>query len=394
MILNDYTIKIFIRNELLDMTSSLFAFNLHDSIHEFYSLSELKFKDIQGMIKETANFTEGDEIDLSYTVGQESLKNKFVVINKSSFGELSVRGQLSDPLKVQLRNIFYDNQTLKSKAYNNSIGRIITLIAQDYGDFKSYNIETTDPKDIWYQPYISDADFINKILMPNVYSKRNDKSPIFCWINNDNELNLQSYKAMENTNSVDTLFYKSEHQLDDPKLQNNFIQVFRYFTTGSDCTKNLRHRKIFQYNNTSGALETTQDYIDSYPTPIVQVPIIGDSNQITSYKKLISKEDNTARISLYEGQKIQGMKDSLFLERAYVKLGLNLKLNASKKITLDMPNFKLESSESSSYFSGDWIIEQSDHYWTGINGYTELIISRKKVNLTSEFKIRNLLFRS
>ena len=194
----------------------------------------------------------------------EQLNTCKFVIKKDELSEVKIPGYLSGSVDIELVNAWYNKQEIKSKAYQNTIDGIITSLVNNKG-FTSTDIETTGNNDLWYQMMTTDANFINDMLLPNVFSNKAN-TPFYAYITNDNVFHLKSLNSMMNTLPVATIEYKmpKEKAAVDP---NYTIQV-RKFHQSSDQHRHLLNRDIFQISRDDGTLSEEEDGIDKYPNKL------------------------------------------------------------------------------------------------------------------------------
>jgi hypothetical protein len=156
-----------IDNRELDISPKSFSFSIRDPIYKLYSEGSLKILDSSGIMQEIGVFTEGLEVEIDYGLKDETiLKSKFVMVDDDLEVSTS-QTHIAGTINLNLFNPYYNYQNILSKSYpNKSISDIVRLLANRYGKFSKTNIDGTGNILNWYQPLMTDSEFINKILLP------------------------------------------------------------------------------------------------------------------------------------------------------------------------------------------------------------------------------------
>lgn len=393
MIFNDYyEIELIVNSETIKLSPTDYSFILYDSIHSLYNWATFNIKDLTGLIQESLFTVKGLKITLGYGIRDNKINKSEFTIDHDKITEPSQKGILSGDVEINLINSWYDKQELKSSAYNDSISNIIRQIVTQ--KFSSFNIESTGNDDTWYQPLITDAKFIQDVLLPNSYSDNSNKSPFYAFINSDGTFNFRNLNSMLKDNPAANLKYIAEAQEGDFSINN--IMRLRRWRIGNEKLRNLIHRGIYKIDISNGSLIEEEDFIFSHPEGTTgNVPIIGDRNLFTGLLNLgYSKTDIGQKQSLL-GRQINSIKDSMFIDKMLIIVPLNPKLIAGKIVnififTLDNINGNIQ--KSSTTFSGNYLIEESRHTWNGERreGFTTLIVGRKFIDLNSSYFIKSL----
>ena len=124
-------------------------------------------------------------------------------------------------------------------------------------------------------------------------------------------------------------------------------------------------------------------------------PIIGDSSEITDIKPLYDNDvnlDDTENNNL--GMMQNFYRDVICADKIIINTVLNKELVCGKCVNMKLPSYSSNiSTENSLRFSGKYIIESSYHIWDGKNARTTLVCSKPSVNLTDNYRNKNLLFK-
>lgn len=379
---NGYRFEVSIENKELDVTPQKIQFSIKDSIHELYPQSILSFLDPYGAIYEYGIILEGSTIDMKYEFQKETINCPFGVESDRT-KELSTANFISGQLEFKLKHDYWWDEQIESKAYTNKkISEVITSIFSGYNFFNT-TIRETGNKLTWYRPLMREEKFINQILLPNAYSSEQNKTPFFCFINCNNELNFITYDEMINQIPIDTIIFEPENSLG---IANNAL-VLHKFTTGNTINNNLYYRKNFEIDYSDGSLsETNETFLDfpkSFPneaeSPPKQVPIKDREILYKGYELYETTDNIKGKIDNNLGRQIYLQKNGFFTDRMRITVPLNLKLKSGKAINIDF--FKAENRQKSIRFNGIYIIEECEHIWNGQNGLTIINIGRKNIKI-------------
>ena len=388
----DNEIELRINDQPLDILPTEFSFLLKDSIYDIFNTANFSFHDVSGLLQESFLLTEGIDIEISY--GQEKNINKcrYVIIRDELDSPEKV-GLMSGVIELKLVHKWYDEQEIRSTAYDKKISTIIQSLAQTYiQGFKKLDIESTVNDNIWYQPLITDSQFINEVLLPNAYSYSSNETPFYCYITNDNIFHLKNAKQMFESNSIDKFVFGIDRA---NNTKATTIMDLKRWKKGTYLYRNLHHRLIFKLNKDTGALETKDDYLTDHPiTGSNILPVIIDSDRITGFFDVGYTHSTSGGSENLSGQVNSSMRESIFLERFLISVPFYPKLKSGNAIDIEifMMTDTNESSLSSNY-SGKYVIEECTHIWNGKDNraYTQLLIARKYVNIPENYKLKEKL---
>ena len=158
-----YEINVVINNRTLDSLPTQYSFSMHDSIYQIFNWGMFVIKDSSSVFQEGFASIEGLDFRLEYGT-DEVINSCDYVVQSDNLSRSETKGLLNGEVTVNLVNKWYDSQEIKSKAYRNRISTIVQNLAGNY--FKNLDITTTGARDTWYQPLMTDARFINDMLLP------------------------------------------------------------------------------------------------------------------------------------------------------------------------------------------------------------------------------------
>lgn len=368
-----------IDNRELDISPKSFSFSIRDSVYKLYSEGSLKILDSSGIMQEIGVFTEGLEVEIDYGLKDETiLKSKFVIVDDDLEVSTS-QTYIAGTVNLNLFNPYYNYQNILSKSYSNkSISDIVRLVVNRYGKFSKTNIDGTGNILNWYQPLMTDSEFINKILLPNAYSKVYSDYPFFCYINSNNEFNFKNYKSLISQPPIKLKFISDSTK----NPEKNTITYYRRFSEGNINLRTFKNRKTYYQDITNGAFTEEKDSFIDYPNNNNKKTQIIKTNNIINYydlgKKLVSKnrgyEDNI------EGRKVFSMREATGIEKFLVVIPLNVEIVAGKLVELEIPMISNKGNEDlSQRYCDKYLVERVDHTWDCGReiSYTQLVISRR-----------------
>jgi len=390
-----YTIELKINNQVIEILPTEYSFSTKDSIYSIFNKGILNFHDVTGLLQESFLFSGGIPIGIKYGIDTEAINSCNYIITRNSLEKSEKQGILGGNVLIRLSNSWSDEQGKLSTAYSDRISNIVKKLAQKY-NFQDLDVESTGNNDIWYQTFMSDAEFINNVLLPNAYSKSADNTPFYCYVTNDNVFHLKSAKSMFG-NSLGVYNYTLENQ---QSINRTTIISLKRWQKGTDLHGNLHHRHIFKFNKDDGGLEEDEDYITDYLNPMgaqgaSNVPLIYEKTRITDFVDLGFTQESPGQKENLLGQLCNSMKEGMFLERLFIVLPFNPKLKSGNPI--DIRIFSItENSDNEHYsenYSGKWIIEECTHVWDGPNNraLTKLLCGRKYVNVTNTYLLKEKL---
>ena len=387
-----YLIGVEIEDTELDYDPALYSFFIKDSIYNLFPTASMTFRDLSGQFSEYLTFINGVKVKITFGSSEESITCPFVVV-KNSIPEQIVSNNIGGISEIPLVHDYYYYQSKQSLAFNDEISNIIKKKIRNY-NFNSTDIDTTINKGIWYQPYITDSEFMTKKLLPFAYSTDSNDSPFYLFIDVNNNFYFKSYKKLY----IDSKSYGNYKLVQNMTLEDMSNDTFYSFNpiqmSISDLQPNL-HRIIYNFDK-DGNYVSFQDFITDYPSSSDKskvIPITWNLDNINSLKEILSydvKYDNTKNNN--QGLINNSMKKIYGIEKVIIMSNVNINLRAGKKITLNLPvgsdNTKIDSSQR---YSGDYLIETSYHKWTGSVGRTILVCSRQDIKLPGNYTRQSLL---
>jgi len=370
------------------------SFSMHDSIYNIYNTGTLTFNDIGGMFLERLTFMKGSPLEISYGITSSHVnKSKFVITDSYLEDVPDTPGIISGEITIEFKNAWYHNQEIKSRAYQDSISNIVKDIVTPLDSTNGTNIEQTEGTDIWYQPLINDAEFIDKILVPHAYSPSANETPFYAYYSNDGIFNLISGYKMFNKGITTTLNFPTRITFDSATPDK--ILNTKYLRNDISLERPLRNKAIFHITEKDGILEKTTDISsDHLPIEDKYFPAIADMSLETGYINQRRKETDVNKKNSELGYNNYMHRDDMFLQRFLVLLPLNPKLKSGQKVSINFLSGETnERDEDSKTFSGDYVIEDSEHIWNGQDsrGYTKLIVGRKYIRTGSTYPLKTRL---
>ena len=400
MIYLNNEIELKINEQEIEISPSEFSFSLKSSIHDFFNTVDFTFHDMSGLLQEAFLLTEGVEVEISYGIESDVNKCSYV-ISRDELDEPDRIGLMAGQVDIELIHKWYDEQEVISKGYSQKISSIIRSLTNSYSKgFSELDIETTVNNDIWYQPLMTDAKFISKILLPNAYSYSANETPFYCYITSDNIFHFKSANKMYTTKAVDTFTF----EVDQPETINqNTIMNLQRWKKGTYLYRHQFHQKTFRTNPNSGALETDDDYLFNHPPTRNKVlPFIMTKDRMTGFFDVGYGPETTAQSENLLGQVNNSFRESMCIERFLISIPFYPKLKAGNSINLNIFMVSASGKEntlSGNYSSpretkeGEYVVEDCIHHWNGEEkrSFTELLIGRKYVDVPDSYTLREKL---
>lgn len=381
-----WEIALKIEDKDFDLMPSTYSFVISDSIYRLYPRLSFALNDDTSLYQEFLSTVEGIKYELTYGVDDDLIKCPFVIKN-DELPQNTITGLIGGEVTIEMVHEYYAKQKAISKLHSDTISKIIDARAGDY-TFNSKTVDTTIGSYDWYQPLVSDAEFMLNNLLPFSYSSDSGNSPFYLFIDANNDFYFKSFKKMYDQNPVTDLFMTSKN-----RNGSNKQSIFNYgrYRIGSDVTKKLRHRLVCQIDDSNADFLTEDDYITDYPSGTNQVPIKYDDKLITSYMWLDHKEDDSASKNNNKGFKINSMRNGMLLDKVVIQLPLNPNLRSGKTVNIVLP-YGGNGEETTLLFSGKYLIDRSWQVWDGKAGSTILSIGRKEANVPSQdYILKDLL---
>lgn len=376
---NSLNINLKFEDTDLELLPSTYSFSIEDSIYDTYTKGEFILKDSTGLLQEYLMTVEGAKYELTIGYEDSFIKVPFIAVDDTLEENLTV-GLINGNVKIKLIHEFKSLQDIKSSYYKDKISNIVKKQAGSY-PFTKFDIEATGNDYEWYQLLKGQVDFINENLLPFAFSNSANKSPFFYFIDNKNQYNFKSFYSMIKGQKPISLTLT---QGNDLATSSSSIIGIKRLRKGMDITYDLRHRKIYSFNESNGNLVEAEDYLADYPLNNKSIPIVGDKNLVTSY---FLQEDYNTDISTKEN--LQGllnssMRDSMTLDRFVITLPFNPDIIAGIPIELIIPTAE-DSSSNDFNLTGIYLVEKSVTAWDGENNLatTYAIIGRKDTFLPS-----------
>lgn len=375
-------------SQISPMSFSIIEF---DSIYQFYSKAKLVISDYSGILNEYLGMVDGTSVEISLGELENSAKScKFVVDKNSVPQQVTSSNGIGGDFEVGLIHEFYSIQNKESKAYDSNISSIVKSLAEKY-KFNSIDIEETLNNGIWYQPYITDSEFIVNSLLPFAYSNTSRKSPFFAFIDSNNTFHFKSFYSMFESTPLQTLTYTTQ-PLDivankETLSSINFSQLELYKIKPFYACNNYHYNENGEFNDD---IDKLTDYLNTkgkYPT-------INDNLNPTNIISLYDfdiKLDDTKNNN--KGYLINLHKDVILPDKIIINTVLNKDLVCGNTVNISVPMVNSNAtSEESLRNSGKYLIESSYHIWNGTKPRTILICSKQNLKLTNNYRNNHLLY--
>jgi hypothetical protein len=362
-----------------------------DSIYQLYPKIKLNISDYEGVANEYLAFVDGTQIEVGLGASDDLLKScKFIIAKDAVPQQKTSSNGIGGDFEVSGIHDYYSAQFKISDAYSSNISDIIRSLANKY-KFNSVNVEDTINSGLWYQPFVTDSEFMVNFLSPFAFSNSSRNTPFFTFIDSNNNFNFKSFNMMFNSTPIAELSYCTFSMATIPNDKTfssiNFSQlelskIRPYFNTvyydyDENGNEVIENDSILDYSNTQG-----------------NYPVVGDSSNPTNIVSLYDydvDQDDTENNN--KGYKINLHREVILPDKVIVNTTLNKELVCGNTVRLNMPSVESnQSSDKSMRNSGIYLIESSYHIWDGHNARSTIICSKQNVKLTNDYRNRNLLY--
>jgi hypothetical protein len=178
------------------------------------------------------------------------------------------------------------------------------------------------------------------------------------------------------------------------------INGIRRWQTGSDTTKEYRHRIIYAIDRSSGELNVYKDNITDYPSNETgNLSILNDEGLNTGHFDLGFDETIIGRKENLKGQIINSARDSALLDRFIIIVPYAPHVVAGKVVNM---KFYMRDLQTGNYiispvFSGNYLVENSEHVFNGekLKPFSKFIIARKHIkNIPGNYDLQKKLMKA
>lgn len=364
---NKYFVELALNGVSAEIDPSEISFSLKDSIYTIFPTAVIEMNDIEGWILEGRALTNGSEIELTLGYKEYSMKNSYIV-NTMETIEGMKSTQLSGNLSSELIHKSYAQNASFVKSYPPNPANIIQELFKE-SQFNEYLVESTKniPEKRIYNPYMTKKDFIEKILLPNSVSSKNKISPYFCFIDSLNNFHYQSFEQLMKQSNLYELYFGYKKEYD---YYNEAILSFFPFTEKLKNNESDMKVQISYLSDDQNPQFKTKEFpiasLNHGAYPIKEVSI---APQYSFHG--VTKESSELKTQI-RGVYLQ--KLSLFPDKIAVTTPIFPDYCAGKKVILQV--LYGAGGDVSESFSGEYIIEQSDHTWDGSTqqGFTQLVL--------------------
>lgn len=390
---NKFVFEVYVNNTSISLLPSDISFSMQDSIWDFYPISLFSFIDSTGLVFEGKGLTEGMPVTLDYGTDEkeDSIQCPYVVKN-TEMPETKTTGLINGEVKGTNIHRYRTKQTIESKAYSGAISDIVEEVIEDE-TFDEILIDNSENNGIWYRPLLTQEQFIEEILLENVYSRNSDSTPYFCFIDSKNRFHFQHYKTLYNQNVKAKLIYKSIGI--EGVLDKNTIMSISPFSADLDSYYPVLKRKIFTFSDEDGSISEEDDLITEHP-PISgnKFPFVGDTSIYTGYQDLNILVEEAPYNENILGQRIFKLRPAMNIERFLITTPLHTEILSGDCIEIQTPTLAPDKEKKSEYHSGKYLVERSNHKWLGKKsiGLSQFVISRQTVNVVENYAIKSMLY--
>ena len=388
---NLYSFDLKVNEKQSDMSLSNISFTLIDSIHKLYNTAKFTINDYTGIMNEYMAFVNGSKFDLQFNNEDDSVFTRPFRIIKNGVAQQKSQNNLNGDIELECLN--YNSKELNkviSTAYNSTISNVINDLLKNTS-FTKINIQDTLNKLLLICPMISKEKFIMDILLKLSYHTTSYNTPYYCFMDNNNNFNFNSYYDMYSQNSVATLSLNAQGDTLNYYSISDLAIINDNFETSNKC-QNIIQCNWDENNNFISQKDSLLNYpsaksiLDGYI-----IPQIKDDYGIDEYSQcseLYDFMDDEIIIAL----KADEQRKNLANETLILTVPYNENFVSGKTVDIQLPSTQSNSSEELSvHYSGKYLIESSIINWNGRNAVCTLVCSRRSIKLNNDYKIKSLL---
>ena len=362
-----------------------------DSIYQFYPKAKLVVSDYEGILNEYLGMINGTSIEISFGANESSFTTCNFIVDKNAVPQQTTSSNgIGGDFEVTLLHEYYVKQNKISKAYNSNISSIVKELANKY-KFTKLDIEETLNNGLWYQPYITDVEFIVNNMLPFAYSNTASKTPYFAFIDSNNVFHFKSFYSMFESTPLKSLSYTT--QPTDIVGNDKTLNSINFSQIGLNKIKPFYSCNSYNYDKDGNFIEST-DKLTDYLNTKGKYPTINDNdnpmNIISLYDNDIKLEDTN---NDNKGYLINLHKDAILPDKIVINTVLDKSMVCGNTVNISVPMVNSNATtEESLRNCGKYIIESSYHIWNGTKARTMLVCSKQNVNVTKDYRNSNLLY--
>lgn len=386
MVFKEYTFELDIDDNPFDPSPEDINFSIRDNLFSFFSYGSFSIDDHSSIFLEYRLLNDGIPISIGFgTIDDDTVpKTQFIVDHCNTNGSTKF-GILTTIPEVELVHREITNLGVLSRAVSGTTSEVVEKTLESFG-FEEIIISASSGSGIWYRPMQNEQEFIENILLQRSMSSSNEFSPFFAFTTSDNIFHFEDLASLQNKSvKQEFIFRPSNEYTMDP----TFISTIIPFTNGYRSSKP-------SWNRITSSL-TRQDFTQvdltrTLPERFKKQPLLyGEIGNITDfvYDGFFIADD-----TLDESRK-KGYENFLsrkaFFQESFIITTMQpyTNLHAGDKIKITVTTSDESGYADSLYFSGEYIIESSNHEWAGKEekGFSEFVISRGSATLPSDHLI-------
>lgn len=368
MIINNYTIEVTLNNsEARDLDPREVSFSLRDSIFSLYPVGNFSIQDPTGYFLESRAFTEGVPFSITFGLDGENLTNHYCIHSMENSEPIRPT-QLGGAIDFSLIHEAFRHQARPSEAYLAVPSDIITDIFPAI--FEDTEIESTQKvfdKPL-YRARLNQEDFIHQILLPNSISSVSNPSPYYCFIDSRNILHFESYLQMIGKSPITTLFTNDQN-----KVPRYYQKTFSFAPFTYNMVKHKKFVDIsLEYISDEEEPQEKQEMKSLLDFSLTPYPLFQQEEEHMPFFEGVMKEESVERS---EAHIHYLQRYAMNPDKIIVTTPLYTPFCAGTMVSVDT---EYEGGNLSYSYSGDYLIEQSDHVWDGEgqSGYSQFVLGK------------------
>jgi len=379
----DIDLTVIFDKQLADPSPEDISISIKDDLFSFFSTGLFSVKDHSSILLEYRALNDGSSLGLGvFSLAEDAVEPTSFIVDSSSAEQSLENGILSRRIDAKLIHEKFNSLGVEGSAIEGTVSDVVSEIIETLG-FKEKIISKSGGTSIWYRPLINEQDFIEKILLPKAVSESNNFSPFFAFTTSDGIFHFEDYESMMNKSVKESFSYRPAVEVSyDPTLLTSVIP----FTNGVKKSRKYWNRIIHTFSvvdfSENEYFRTIQDRLPGGSL------VIGDAEKVSDYEvwddHLPENPLSQSRIDASDNYKSR----KIFFQESFVIITARpfSNLHAGDKISLTITTKDLAGYSDSLYFTGDYLIEASNHQFRGSEerGFSEFLISRSTTTTPSD----------
>lgn len=358
-----------------------------DSIYSIYPRASIVFKDNTGIFIESRMGTLG--VEISFDIGfQDNTVTLPFVVNNFQVSEQGRKQYLNGVYEIDLIHSFFSDTTLNGfQSFDGAPSAIIEEVIKNGSFVKTY-IEETKPiqEALYYNPGLNFKDFLEKVILPNSLSSKNEEEPYYCFIDGGNNFHFETYSNMLSRKASKKIQYIADNKnVDLLEKALDFLPFSLKYEKVQDAIKSNR----FYVTKTD---PPEFESISSQINDNIKKPFPVKANDFISSNFTVEGFASETAINQLKIKQNLSKKGKSLVDKIFVSILLDTSVYAGKMVSIEAD---YEGGNPSASYNGDYLVEGVQHSWDSETekGYTKLILSKQNPSFAVDSTLETEVFK-